>query len=123
MTEYNRTYFGNYFSVTGLVRDDLEFSSTFQWANIKARSKEVYRVVQSQLSNIQKNTSFDDTQFNLQLKLRYKMGPFSDIFLVYARGGEVSQDTHLTRNRFHTLERAWRSPKQESLTLKLRYLF
>lgn len=123
ITEYDRDYYANHIKISGLILDNLEFSSTFQWASLKAQSKQVYRVSQNGLQADTRDTSFDDSRFNLQLKLRYKMGAYSDIYLVYGRGGNELIERDLTNNRFATLERNWQQPDQEFVTFKVRYLF
>ena len=123
ITEYDRDYYANYIKISGLVMENLEFSSTFQWANLKAKSKGVFRVSNGDLVSQNLDTSFDDSRFNLQLKLRYKMGAYSDVFLVYGRGGTEFIERDLTQNRFATLENSWQQPDQEFVTFKVRYLF
>ena len=123
ITEYDRDYYANYIKISGLVMENLEFSSIFQWANLRAKSKDVFRVSNGDLVSQNLDTSFDDSRFNLQLKLRYKMGAYSDVFLVYGRGGTEFIERDLTQNRFATLENSWQQPDQEFVTFKVRYLF
>ena len=125
ISQYDRDYFVNYVKVAGLVTDNLELSTTFQWADLRAESKDVYTLVDNALVSQNLDTSFNDSQFNFQFKLRYKMGAFSDVYFVYGRGGNSDnlQDLSDKHSRFNTLERIWQQREQEFLTLKVRYLF
>ncbi|WP_241651854.1 hypothetical protein [Pseudoalteromonas phenolica] len=73
------------------------------------------------------DTSFEDNRLTAQFKLRYRMGPFSDVFFVYRRGSvdsasydrdSIGQNSY--GNRTSTL---WTNPIEDSVTFKVRYLF
>ncbi|MCF2860416.1 DUF5916 domain-containing protein [Pseudoalteromonas sp. SMS1] len=128
LSEYDRTLFINTLEANALIADNLEFSATIQWSVLEARTKGVYEIdVAGLRKNSHLDTSFEDTRLMSQFKLRYRMGAYSDIYLVYRRGGahlaqlesgQIGQQAWLDR-----VKNNWTSPEENSLILKGRYLF
>ena len=100
----------------------------FQWAILQAKAEEVFsleRGSKTRLSGV--DTSFEDKRFTSQLKFRYRLGAFSDVYLVYSRGA-TEIDSLLSKDigeqsLFKSTESLWKNPDEERLTLKVRYAF
>ncbi|MEJ6474899.1 DUF5916 domain-containing protein [Pseudoalteromonas piscicida] len=126
-TEYDRQEFSNKFEFNGRITDKLELSGSVQWTVLEAQSETIYQVANGELHQINGDTSFDDRRLASQIKLRYRMGAYSDIFLVYQRGGanfstlEKSQVGR--RDWFGSVADLWQQPVQDLVTFKVRYLF
>ena len=116
----------NYINVSGLLMENLELSANFQWAVLEAETKDVYQVNNHQLEPLPNvDTSLEDKRFSFQFKLRYKMGAYSDIYLVYGRGGVDASQRHDigSESWFRSLDNMWQQPSNSLLTAKIRYLF
>ncbi|AOT09468.1 DUF5916 domain-containing protein [Pseudoalteromonas luteoviolacea] len=128
ITEYDRRYFVNSIEVSALLADNLELSANVQWSILEAASKAVFTIgEQSLVRQSELDTSFVDKALMSQFKLRYRLGAYSDIYLVYRRGGrdieslqcvQVSEQSWLKG-----VEKNWTQPDEDSVTFKVRYLF
>ncbi len=126
VSQYDRDFFMNYINVSGLLMENLELSANFQWAVLEAETKDVYQVNNHQLEPLPNvDTSLEDKRFSFQFKLRYKMGAYSDIYLVYGRGGVDASQRHDigSESWFRSLDNMWQQPSNSLLTAKIRYLF
>ena len=126
ISEYDRQEFANKLEINGRITERLELSATLQWTVLEAVSHSVYEVTDSGLNPIAVDTSFDDRRLASQLKLRYRMGAYSDIFLVYQRGGKdiVATGQQVgNRDWFGGAVDLWQQPLQDLLTFKVRYQF
>ncbi|TQF71966.1 DUF5916 domain-containing protein [Pseudoalteromonas luteoviolacea] len=128
LSEYDRTLFINTLEASALIADNLEFSGTLQWSVLEARTKGVYDIENTGLrKNTGLDTSFEDTRLMSQFKLRYRMGAYSDIYLVYRRGG--AHQERLEENRvgqqswLESAKANWTDPIENSVIFKVRYLF
>ncbi|AUJ69406.1 DUF5916 domain-containing protein [Pseudoalteromonas sp. NC201] len=127
LSEYDRDEFSNKLEFNGRITDNLELSGSLQWTILEAQSKTIYQITNGELHEIHGDTSFDDRRLASQIKLRYRMGAYSDIFLVYQRGGanfstlEKSQVGR--RDWFGSVADLWQQPVQDLVTFKVRYLF
>ena len=127
ISQYDRDFFVNSTKISGLVMENLELSVNFQLAILEAQATDIYQVNNQQLERLTaKNTRLEDKQFSFQFKLRYKLGAYSDIFLVYSRGGvETNQQEHkfASTSWLRSLDEMWQQPSNSLLTAKIRYLF
>ncbi|MBQ4814494.1 hypothetical protein J8M20_24230 [Pseudoalteromonas luteoviolacea] len=128
LSEYDRTLFINTLKVSALIAENLEFSSTLQWSTLEAKSKGVYDIITDGLNrHTNTDTSFEDARLMSQFKLRYRMGAYSDVYLVYRRGG--TQLNMLDKNQvgqsswLESVKDNWTKPIENSVILKVRYLF
>ena len=124
VAEYDRRLFANYINVSGLLSDKLELSMIFQWAILDADTKAVYDIRGHHLSPVSAvDNSFTDQRFTSQIKLRYRLGAYSDIYVVYNRGaGQFDQDVG-SKEWLSELNSMWQQREQDQLTFKVRYLF
>ncbi|KZN50223.1 DUF5916 domain-containing protein [Pseudoalteromonas luteoviolacea] len=128
LSEYDRTIFINTLEASALITENLEFSSTFQWSVLEAKSKDVYDIVADGLHRqTNTDTSFEDTRMMSQFKLRYRMGAYSDVYLVYRRGGEQLNMLDKTqvghKSWLESVKDNWTKPIENSVIFKVRYLF
>ena len=128
ISEYDRDIFASNIIVNGLITEKLEWSSSIQVAFLDAKTQNAFAVQeQGELIKQELDTSFEDNRLTAQFKLRYRMGPFSDVFFVYRRGSvdsgqyereDVAQNGYGSRTR-----ELWTNPIEDSVTFKVRYLF
>ncbi|KID58169.1 hypothetical protein JF50_05585 [Pseudoalteromonas luteoviolacea] len=128
ITEYDRHYFVNSIEVSALLSDNLELSANIQWSVLEAASKDVFQITKQSLVRLSElDTSFVDKGLMSQFKLRYRLGAYSDIYLVYRRGGRdiVSlQRMHVgDQSWLEGVEENWTQPDEDSVIFKVRYLF
>lgn len=123
--QFDRQYFVNSTQINGLITDNLEASFSFQYSVLDALDIGQYDIQAADVRLLEDATdsSFEDHRFVSQFKLRYRLGAYSDVYLVYNRGG-----THIERsqqNMLHakTLTSLWQHRDQDTLTFKVRYLF
>lgn len=123
VTQYDRDFFVSLLNVSGLVIDNLEFSFNLQWAVLEANTQQVYQIEQGELvAQNNQDTSFDDKRFSAQFKLRYKLGAYSDIYLVYNRAGAAFNEQTINEPWLSGVADLWSQPEQDLVTFKLRYL-
>lgn len=123
VTQYDRDFFASVLNITGLAAANLEFSFNLQWAVLEANSQQIYNIENGDLreTNAQ-DTSFDDKRFSAQFKLRYKLGAYSDIYLVYNRAGDAFAEHSVNQPWLTGVADLWSEPKQDLVTFKVRYL-
>ncbi len=65
---------------------------------------------------------FSVTRVEFQLRYRYEIGPLSDFYLVYNRGGDLFEQS--AESSFgHQLSDVWSDPSSDQFLVKLRYRF
>jgi len=95
-----------------------------QWAGLRARFRQAYGVGANfePVPMADQLADFSQSNVALQLRYRYEIGPLSDFYVVYNRGGDFSEDSadgSLTRG----LSDAWHNPTSDAFLVKLRYRF
>ncbi|GAB3350953.1 hypothetical protein GCM10027430_14290 [Lysobacter tyrosinilyticus] len=95
-----------------------------EWVSMRATDGRAYQLDASgrMLATGMPRPDFDVNSFGLQLRYRYLLGPQSDIFLAYSRGGELRQN----RDRIDTidmLDEALDLRDSDQLLAKIRYRF
>jgi hypothetical protein len=95
-----------------------------QWIGLRARFRQAYEVG-SNAEPVASGVSLSDFSLSdvaVQLRYRYELGPLSDLYVVYNRGGDVfaaSDDASLTQQ----LSDAWHHRTSDAFLVKLRYRF
>ncbi|PKF55652.1 hypothetical protein CW748_12405 [Alteromonadales bacterium alter-6D02] len=124
VTQYDRDFFVNHIRVTGLLRENLELSFNLQWAILEAKAKDHYHVRDRLLARSEfVGKDLEDKRFTSQVKLRYRLGAYSDIYLVYSRGGVDFQQEVGSRPWLRSLNTLWQERDQDQITAKIRYMF
>ncbi len=105
------------------ISDKQELRVKLQAIAINAASEHAYTLGNAGRLQATSNTLAPVNVQNLgfQIRYRYKLGPLSDIFAVYSRGGAQS-DTE-EQNAFATLEDAFALRDDDQFLLKLAYRF
>ncbi len=96
----------------------------FQWLGLQADAKQGYITTPSGALQPTDDPveDFDLADLGIQLRYRYSIGPLSDLFVVYSRGGSVFEETD--QNSFSGLYQQSLDDKTgENLFFKLRYRF
>ncbi len=124
LTQYDRDFFVNSSSVTGLLSEDLELSVNLQWALLDAKQQQQFKIENHDLvAGHYTDASFTDKRLSSQVKLRYRLGPLSDVYLVYNRNGELFEEHASSLSFGSSFKSLWQQRDVEKLTLKVRYLF
>lgn len=101
-----------------------EFRLKSEWASVRAADGWGYRLDPSGsiLPTAVQRSDFDVNNFGLQLRYRYLLGPQSDIFVAYSRGGKLTQrrDQVDTEDMF---DEALDLRDSDQLLAKIRYRF
>ncbi len=95
-----------------------------QWVGVTSKFRQAYGVganAEPVASGAILN-DFSLTTVAVQLRYRYEIGPLSDLYLVYNRGGDVFDDTS-DASLTHQLSDAWHHKTSDAFLMKLRYRF
>lgn len=125
-SSYDSELFASNFKIAGLLTDQLEFGLQLQWALLEARSQQIWQIRQRQLHADTRaaDSSFNDQRLTAQFKLRYKIGAYSDLYLVYNRGGALYTPGQQPQDAWlPAVADLWQSPNQSLWTAKVRYAF
>ncbi|WP_339672782.1 DUF5916 domain-containing protein [Dasania marina] len=92
-------------------------------AFIQASAKNFYTALPGgNLQSIATGNDFSESEFSTQLRYRYKLSPLSDIFLVYARGGEY-EDERSGHSNYELLSNSARKTTAETIFFKVKLHF
>lgn len=125
-SSYDSELFASNFKIAGLLTDQLEFGLQLQWALLEARSQQIWQIRQRQVyaNPTAADSSFNDQRLTAQFKLRYKIGAYSDLYLVYNRGGALyTPGQQPTEAWLPAVADLWQAPNQSLWTAKVRYAF
>ena len=110
---------------------------TMQWAGIRAKEQELYRVVED-VDRLQPRLredgagaeDFTISRLTAQLRYRWQIAPLSDLFVVYTRGAnlgnayDLDDPLAIPRDGFGELyQDAFTEPLIDLFVVKLRYRF
>lgn len=114
--------------ISSLLTENLELGINVQWALLSAQREQVYQIAQGALQPLSGiDTSFDDQRLTAQFKLRYKLGAYSDLYLVYNRAGVHDLDDTAPKPWLSDVStkvgELWQHPVQDLWTAKIRYAF
>ena len=69
----------------------------------------------------QSTNGFDVGQLSFQIRYKYELGPLSNVYAVYTRGGRHYENDNASVSEI--ISGAWDNPKEDRFTLKLRIKF
>ena len=69
----------------------------------------------------QSTNGFDVGQLSFQIRYKYELGPLSDVYAVYTRGGRHYEEEDVSVSKI--ISGAWDNPQEDRFTLKLRIKF
>ena len=69
----------------------------------------------------QSTNGFDLGQLSFQIRYKYEIGPLSNVYAVYTRGGRHYEDDDVSVSEI--ISGTWNNPKEDRFTLKLRIKF
>lgn len=103
------------------ISDKQELSFKFEWIALQAKGNHAYLVNNqnklSETADTAQDFSLSDTA--IQIRYRYKIGPLSNIYLVYSRGGRATIDEE---SSFSSLfSPGWDARDGDNLLFKIRY--
>lgn len=124
LSSYQRDLYQTVLKLSGLLTDQLELSINLQWAVLMADTEQRYQIVANQLRPVAGlDSGFNDQRLSSQFKLRYKLAPYSDLYLVYNRAAGLYGDDDSVPRWGHGLSQLWQQPQQDLWTAKIRYAF
>jgi len=105
------------------ARHELRLKS--QWLAIRAQDGQRYQLqpTGAMQASGESLPDFDISEFGLQLRYRYLLGPQSDLFLAYSRGGASEQERDGGIGTGELLDEAFRLRDSDQLLAKIRYRF
>lgn len=112
-------------NVSARISEKHEFRIKLESVSLEADANQVYEVASDKRlywSDEEDPESFSESEFAMQVRYRYEIGPLSEIYLVYSRGGEYEIDG-LPKSRSQFLNSAVNRPDVESLIMKVKYHF
>jgi hypothetical protein len=95
-----------------------------QWIGLRAAFRQAYNVDSDgePIPAPDALADFSVSNVAVQLRYRYELGPLSDLYVVYSRGGYQSNET--TDAGFASLiSDAWNHPSSDEVLVKMRYRF
>lgn len=113
------------FNVSVRIGDKHELRLKLESVSLEANANQVFEVAtdnQIYLSDEEDPESFSESEFAIQLRYRYEIGPLSELYFVYSRGGEQEIDG-LPSSRRKFLNSAVNHADLESLVVKIKYHF
>lgn len=129
LAQYSRKLWGSNLNLSGALSSDVELSVNLQWSLLETRDKKLFELTDRNLTSITStDKGFNDSRVSAQVRLRYNMGPSSDIYLVYARNGiDISATNPLmdggSDNWKNRWQNAWHQPDTDQLIFKVRHAF
>lgn len=124
LSSYQRDLYQTVLKLSGLLTDQLELSINLQWAVLMADTEQRYEIAANQLRPVAGlDSGFNDQRLSSQFKLRYKLAPYSDLYLVYNRAAGLFGDDDSVPRWGNGLSQLWQQPQQDLWTAKIRYAF
>jgi hypothetical protein len=113
------------FNVSARMGNRHELRVKMESATLHANANQVYGVAKDGLifvSNQEELESFSESEFAVQVRYRYEIGPLSEFYLVYSRGAEQEIEG-LPKSRRHLLSNTIKMADTETIIMKLKYHF
>ncbi|MFT7559742.1 MAG: hypothetical protein ACI93R_001657 [Flavobacteriales bacterium] len=98
-----------------------ELRLKFQWISLSAKGQDAFTVSDNGelIEQDREVDSFGFSNTALQLRYQYKLGPLSNIFVVYSRG--ATEDYEDRKNVFGTFSDGWQNRTGDNLLVKVRF--
>ena len=95
-----------------------------QWATVKAEAEQSYNIGNngSLIRDNQPMNDFAQMNFGLQFRYRYEIGPLSDIYVVYSRGG-FDYINNPEKDTISLLGDSTKLRNSDQILIKVRYRF
>lgn len=101
-----------------------QFSLKLESVVLKAKARQKYLALADGTLLVDGSdlSSFSLSEFAFQARYRYELGPLSEIFLVYSRGGEIERDD-LNSDFRRLMQHSINNPDEERLLFKIKRQF
>ena len=111
-------------NLSATIRDKHELRLKLEWVGIKAKARQAFRPdSDGDLMEIPEAlNNFELSEFAMQVRYRYELGPLTNIFVVYSRGGEIFEDSR-NRSFSQLLSDGYDKSIGENLLFKIRFQF
>lgn len=121
LNAFNKKQVENYIDFNAHFTEKQDLRVKFQWVSLSAKGQRAYVATQggdlvAQAEPV-KDFSLSDTA--LQLRYTYKLGPLSNIYLVYSRGGNAFYEQE--HNPHGLFSDGWRNRTGDNVLIKIRY--
>jgi hypothetical protein len=113
------------FNVSARIGNRHELRVKMESATLHANANQVYGVARDGLifvSDQEELESFSESEFAVQVRYRYEIGPLSEFYLVYSRGAEQEIEG-LPKSRRNLLSNTIKMADTETIIMKLKYHF
>ncbi len=123
---YRATHWQPRVAVDLFITARQQLRMTMQWAGIRAKEQEFWRVSQDgRMRRVGEDpsaeTGFAISRLTAQLRYRWEIAPLSDLFVVYTRGSNL--DNRVDDEFGDLFQDAMAQPLVDRLVIKLRYRF
>lgn len=120
INSYTRNELDSYLNLNAQLSEKQELRLKFQWVSLSAKADEAHLVGSNGelLSRDEQVSDFSLSDTALQIRYRYKLGPLSNVFLVYSRGGFADYDEYA--NPWGLFADGWRERQGDNVLLKVR---
>jgi len=123
INSYQKKQFAAYFDARATFSDKQELSLKFEWIALRAKGNNGYDV-SSGGSLLRRRENVEDFSLSstaVQLRYRYQIGPLSNIYAVYSRGGSATLRDELSFSSLFSP--GWDARDGDNLLFKIRYQF
>lgn len=121
LNTYTRKQFDTSININAQLSEKQELRIKFQWLSLNAEAEDSYTIGEDGdlIAQQREVESFTLSDTALQIRYKYRLGPLSNIFFVYSRGGRFSVDED--QNPFSTFAPSWRERTGDNILLKVRF--
>ena len=124
LATFSRQEIGASLNLSATIREKHELRVKFEWVGIKAKAKQAFEPdSDGDLMEVDEEVdNFSLSEFAMQVRYRYELGPLTNFFIVYSRGGEFEDDSR--DKRFSRLfSEGYAQSTGENLLFKIRFQF
>ena len=125
LADFSMDEFSIALNVSARISEKHELRIKLESVSLEADANQVFEVAKNTKiiwSDDEEPESFSESEFAVQVRYRYEIGPLSEFYLVYSRGGEYEVEG-LPRSRREFLNSAVNRADLESLLMKIKYHF
>lgn len=122
LNAFTKNQLENYIDLNAHLSDKQDLRVKFQWISLSAKGEQALTAdtngeLQTRAEPVE---SFALSDTALQIRYTYKLGPLSNIYVVYSRGGRELYETDA--NPYGLFSDGWRNRTGDNFLVKIRYL-
>lgn len=121
LDSFTRKQFETRLNINARISERQELRVKFEWLSLTAGAQDAF-IVEGGGALLKQNRAVEDFSLSdtaLQIRYKYELGPLSNIFVVYSRGGRAEVDEE--ENIFGQFDPGWRERTGDNFLIKIRY--